>query len=91
MRSHMGLLPQCLCIVRSRAKVDRLEESYVSRAGQRLLWVESGAERPLSGSHIDRPDLAANRHLLIIEKIQLSIVSRCDCFRRPQADTDNGF
>lgn len=39
MRSHMGLLPQCLCIVRSRAKVDRLEESYVSRAGQRLLWV----------------------------------------------------
>jgi hypothetical protein len=39
MRSHMGLLPQCLCIVRSRAKVDRLEEGYVSRAGQRLLWV----------------------------------------------------
>lgn len=41
MQSHMGLLPQCLCIVRSRAKVDRLEESYVSRAGQCLLWALS--------------------------------------------------
>jgi hypothetical protein len=39
MRSHIGLLPQCLFIVRSRAKVNRLEESYVSRAAQRPLWV----------------------------------------------------
>ncbi len=38
MRSHIGLLPQCLFIVRSRAKVNRLEESYVSRAAQRPLW-----------------------------------------------------
>jgi hypothetical protein len=29
MRSHIGLLPQCLFIVRSRGKVNRLEESYV--------------------------------------------------------------
>ena len=42
MRSHIGLLPQCLFIVRSRAKVNRLEESYVSRAAQRPLWVGSG-------------------------------------------------
>jgi hypothetical protein len=39
MRSHIGLLPQRLFIVRSRAKVNRLEESYVSRAAQRPLWV----------------------------------------------------
>lgn len=38
MRSHIGLLPQCLFIVRSRANVNRLEESYVSRAAQRPLW-----------------------------------------------------
>jgi hypothetical protein len=41
MRSHIGLLPQCIFIVRSRAKVNRLEESYVSRAAQRPVWVES--------------------------------------------------
>ena len=35
MRSHIGLLPQCLFIVRSRATVNRLKESYVSRAAQR--------------------------------------------------------
>lgn len=37
MWSHIGLLPQCLFIVRSRAKVNRLKESYVSRAAQRSL------------------------------------------------------
>ena len=37
MWSHIGLLPQCLFIVRSRAKVNRLKESYVSRAAQRPL------------------------------------------------------
>jgi hypothetical protein len=42
MRSHIGLLPQCLFIVRSRAKVNRLEERYVGRAAQRPLWVGSG-------------------------------------------------
>lgn len=42
MRSHIGLLPQCLFIVRSRAKVKRLEESYVSRAAQRPHRVGSG-------------------------------------------------
>ena len=45
MRSHIGLLPQCLFIVRSRAKVNRLEESYVSRAAQRPLWVGLGSSR----------------------------------------------
>lgn len=57
MRSHMGLLPQCLCIVRSRAKVDRLEEGYVSRAGQRLLCALSSrsfhdANRPGAAIHM---------------------------------------
>lgn len=37
MRSHIGLLSQCLFIVRSRAKVNRLNESYVSRAAKRPL------------------------------------------------------
>lgn len=39
MQSHMGLLPQCPCVVRSRAKVSRREESYAGRASQRLPWV----------------------------------------------------
>jgi hypothetical protein len=38
-------LPQCLFIVRSRAKVNRLEESYVSRAAQRPLWVADSTGR----------------------------------------------
>lgn len=45
MRSHIGLLPQCLFIVRSRAKVNRLEESYVSRAAQRPLSVADSTGR----------------------------------------------
>ncbi|SFH72291.1 hypothetical protein SAMN04515618_102133 [Collimonas sp. OK307] len=46
MRSHIGLLPQCLCIVRSRAKVNRLKESYVSRAAQRPPGGEINPLRP---------------------------------------------
>ena len=50
MRSHIGFLPQCLFIVRSRAKVNRLEESYVSRAAQRPYMDSSSfANNPYSG------------------------------------------
>jgi len=48
---HIGLLPQCLFIVRSRAKVNRLKESYVSRAAQRPLGVEIDLLRPARNGH----------------------------------------
>src|SRR3569833_1013090 len=48
MRSHLGLLPQCLFIVRSRTKVNSLEESCVSRAAQHPLWIGSGPTLPQS-------------------------------------------
>lgn len=55
MRSLIGLPPRCLFIVRSRAKVNRLEESYVSSAAQRPLgrgdqYVATGSKRPKTDS-----------------------------------------
>jgi len=48
MRPHIGLLPQCLFIVRSRAKVNKREESYVSRA-EKVFFVRRQA--PANAAH----------------------------------------
>lgn len=83
MRSHTGLLPQCLFIMRSGAKVKRLEESYVSRAAQRPLWRRKRAQR--QGSY--RLQLAkwphAKQHAVQPERQQQPQ-------RAPGADGDHG-
>jgi len=71
MWSHMGLLPQCLCIVRSRAKVDRLEESYVSRAGQCLLWARTGCT-PCSEADIQNSRLKCFRSRVYVSALTWS-------------------
>lgn len=59
MWSHIGLLPQCLFIVRSRAKANRLKESYVSRA----------AQRPLGGGDLSLSRPAQNGQFQTVERL----------------------
>ena len=84
MRSHTGLLPQCLCIVRSGAKVKRLEESYVSRAAQRPLWRRKRAQQQQGSCRLrlaKRPH--AKQHAMQPERQQQPQ-------RDPGADGDQG-
>ncbi len=82
MRWHIGLLPRCLFVVRSRTTVNRLKESYVSRAARRTLGGVSwhspmaviGHKRPETSRH----QIDCKTNILFLGNVTHAIMTSAD-------------